>query len=1015
MPDTTTYAASNAIGGSALAAERLTVDAGNSTLPVYFHNGIPYPVSQNLNINSATANKVNNTLTLELNGTAQDPYDGSVARRINITAANVGAITKLGDTDIGALAFKNDNVGISRVGRSVSWHKGRDSALVKTTSITGYGALASIKTNSGSWDIGAYNNSSYADDLLFTYVTDTQYGGSTAASTAQIKFLENGHIVAALDGNASTADKTNHALTLELDGTAEDPFDGSASDTINIAPEAINAVRRNGDTIPGPLTLNGVMTINNDAYIDSATIGDLLVNGGTRFVGDVNAGKITASSFVGPLTGNATSADKVNHSLAIEFNGTNKATFDGSGSSNQTVNITPNAIAAAPKVNGVYYGTCDTAQATQAKVVTLVNGTGFELVNGAMVAVKFTNASANATMTLQVGSTTAKNLYQYGTTTMSSSSHQNGWPAGALVLFVYDATANNNAGGWYRTFWDNYSYAVNSVYVMTAAGTAAKVSSNSSGYVLRPGNIFEVTMSTTNTAASALTLNILNTGAKPIWINGHPSSTTNYTLPAGKYIVYYDGDRYLFTTKGKIPGQDYIHDIYVGSTTGGTAGQYSYFRFAAFTATTGTNPVAGSVTYRATYRYKGINPYYLGAHYIFQSQVTVSTNSSGTTSFSALNNWLGAQPYYNYIYSAPSGSDPGLFFGSYDTSHYTAEIELISVEKVISASELEPQNVAVITDEAQGYTIDFLLLNDVRTSTSYSGSITTFSSYSQSYYSNYAYNVYQYHAGANTTTKYFLSGAGQSASTTTYGSLYSSQYYNSNIYFLNQELYAPLHVDKFYGTADVSYGATLPSSPTTGQLFFQVGGSEGSSITLSNSKTSGNAYVTGYDGSDNSKLYYKTGVYIDCANSVLRGAAWNDYAEFRKDNGDEKYTQVPGRCVKENGDGSLSLTTKRLERGCEIISDTFGMAIGQDADHNVPIAVSGRVLAYTFEERDIYTTYIGYPVCSGPNGTVSIMTEEEEEKYPSRIIGTVSEVPTYETWGNNNQVKVDGRVWIRIR
>lgn len=1069
--------------------------------------------------NAATATKVNNALTLEFNGTAQDPYDGSVARRFNITAAKVGAITKLGDTDIGALVFKNDNVGISRVGRSVSWHKGRDSALVKTTSITGYGALASIKTNSGSWDIGAYNNSSYADDLLFTYVTDTQYNGSSAASTAQIKFLENGHIVAALDGNASsaskvnnklkyslrgtevwqydgsaakefdltpndmgifdtllgstvqgesvfnnvvylndetyadsmtienaivtgalrvvgdlngsvinattfngalngnatTANKVNHALNLEFDGDALDPFDGSAVRTFNITPEAINAVRRNGDTIPGPLTLNGVMTINNDAYIDSATIGDLLVNGGTRFVGDVNAGKITASSFVGPLTGNATSADKVNHSLAIEFNGSNQTTFDGSGS-NKTVNITPAAIAAAPKVNGVYYGTCDTAATTQAKVVTLVNGTGFDLVNGAMVAVKFTNASASATMTLQVGSTAAKNLYQYGTTTMSSSQHQNGWPAGALVLFVYDATANSNAGGWFRTFWDNYSYAVNSVYVTTAAGTAAKVSSNSSGYVLRPGNIFEVTMSTTNTAASALTLNILNTGAKPIWINGHPSSATNYDLPAGKYIVYYDDDKYLFTTKGKIPGKDYIHDIYVGSTTGGTAGQYSYFRFAAFTATTGTNPVAGSVVYRATYRFKGVNPFQLGANYTFWSQVTVSTNSSGTTSFSAINNWIGTQPYYNYIYSAPTGDNPGLFFGSYGTNHYTAEIELVSVEKVISTSELEPLNVAVITDEAQGYTIDFLLLNDVRTSTSHSGSITTFQSYSQSYYSNFAYNVYQYHAGANTTVKYFLSGAGQSATVNTYSSLFSSQYYNENIYFLNQELYAPLHVAKFYGTADVSYGATLPASPTTGQLFFQVGGSGGgSAITLSSSKTSGNAYVTGYDGSDNSKLYYKTGVYIDCANSVLRGAAWNDYAEFRKDNGGEKYTQKPGRCVKENGDGSLSLTTKRLERGCEIISDTFGMAIGQDADHNVPIAVSGRVLAYTFEERDIYTAYIGYPVCSGPNGTVSIMTEEEEEKYPSRIIGTVSEVPTYETWGNNNQVKVDGRVWIRIR
>jgi len=68
----------------------------------------------------------------------------------------------------------------------------------------------------------------------------------------------------------------------------------------------------------------------------------LLVNGGTRFVGDVNAGKITASSFVGPLTGNAATADKVNHTLAIEFNGTNQCSF--TGAANATVNITPTAI-----------------------------------------------------------------------------------------------------------------------------------------------------------------------------------------------------------------------------------------------------------------------------------------------------------------------------------------------------------------------------------------------------------------------------------------------------------------------------------------------------------------------------------------------------------------------------------------------------------------------------------------------------------------------------------------------
>ena len=139
----------------------------------------------------------------------------------------------------------------------------------------------------------------------------------------------------------------------------------------------------------------------------------------------------------------------------------------------------------------------------------------------------------------------------------------------------------------------------------------------------------------------------------------------------------------------------------------------------------------------------------------------------------------------------------------------------------------------------------------------------------------------------------------------------------------------------------------------------------------------------------------------------LYGAVWNDYAEYRNSN-----IIDPGRVVIENGDGTLSLSTERLQRGAEIISDTFGFAIGETDECKTPIAVSGRVLAYY--SGDIKEFKPGYPVCSGPNGTVSIMTEEEEEKYPSRIIGTVSEIPTYEKWGTGN-VEVNGRIWIRIR
>ena len=137
------------------------------------------------------------------------------------------------------------------------------------------------------------------------------------------------------------------------------------------------------------------------------------------------------------------------------------------------------------------------------------------------------------------------------------------------------------------------------------------------------------------------------------------------------------------------------------------------------------------------------------------------------------------------------------------------------------------------------------------------------------------------------------------------------------------------------------------------------------------------------------------------------GAVWNDFAEFRKSSETE-----PGRVICENGDGTLSCSHKRLQPGAMVISDTYGFAIGQTKECNTPVAVAGRVLAYPYE--DWWTFEPGEPVCSGPNGTVSKMTRREVKKYPERIIGTVSELPIYETWGEHN-INVNGRIWIRIK
>lgn len=134
------------------------------------------------------------------------------------------------------------------------------------------------------------------------------------------------------------------------------------------------------------------------------------------------------------------------------------------------------------------------------------------------------------------------------------------------------------------------------------------------------------------------------------------------------------------------------------------------------------------------------------------------------------------------------------------------------------------------------------------------------------------------------------------------------------------------------------------------------------------------------------------------------GAVWNDYAEFRT-----AETTKAGLCVYDCPDGTMRLTNARLLPSCRIISDTYGFAIGENSLSKTPTAVSGRALVYTDGEVSI-----GDCLCSGENGKLSKMTREEIKEFPDRIVGIVSEIPTYKTWGEHN-VLVDGRVWVYVR
>ena len=160
-------------------------------------------------------------------------------------------------------------------------------------------------------------------------------------------------------------------------------------------------------------------------------------------------------------------------------------------------------------------------------------------------------AGTSSGATLNLGGKGAKPVYRGNSPTSAVTTH---FPALSVIHMTYiiNSSVNSGNGAWIASAYHDSTYYYESCYVSTKASTAAKVGTISN-YALQKGHL-QVLLMNANTAASALTLNVNGTGAKPIYINDVPSSSTNYTLPKAMYLVYYDGDNFQFRTDGLIPG-----------------------------------------------------------------------------------------------------------------------------------------------------------------------------------------------------------------------------------------------------------------------------------------------------------------------------------------------------------------------------------------------------------------------------------------------------------------------------
>ena len=447
------------------------------------------------------------------------------------TVANLNNGDRVITADSGTITFN---------GQSLAVDEGQELVLWKDTSTTPVTAV--WQTSEGNYK------------LKQTAKTDPTASGTTITAIDTISQNENGDITATKKTirSASTSQTGVVQLAGSIGATVSSENNKAASE--KAVRDAINALDSNATSTDGTnvqvkvttkdgkisevnITTDNTENKNNKVTSWSSTTTDTnypseklvkdSLDGKADKVSSATAGDIATLDANGNLVDGGTSIANAHVAKADQLN--TARNIDGV-SFNGTSNIH-------------HYGECSTAAATAAKEVTLADSMGFTLAKGSKVYVKFTNANAAASPTLNVNGTGAKNIYRYGSTAPSSSASES-WISGSVVPLMYDGSAWQIVG-WLNNTYSNLTLGQGYGTCSTAEATAAKVVTLSD-YNLAIGGIVAVKF-TYGLCASA-TMNINSKGAKSIFIHGAAvTATTAKEVLAGDIAYFiYDGTQYQF-------------------------------------------------------------------------------------------------------------------------------------------------------------------------------------------------------------------------------------------------------------------------------------------------------------------------------------------------------------------------------------------------------------------------------------------------------------------------------------
>ncbi|GAB6122572.1 tail fiber domain-containing protein [Dysgonomonas termitidis] len=297
LPNTTTYAGSSSIGGSAnsavkLATARTIALTGNVTGSGTFDGSGDISIATT--VNGGSASSVANNMIVKLNsgtteGTNQFTFNGSAAKTVNITPTAIGAYTSAQvDTALAAKVNTSTTVNGKALSGNITLSAGDVSAYTKTetdTALSGKQATlvsgTNIKTINSTTLLGSGNIA----------VQPTLVSGTNIKTINGVTLLGTGDITVSGGGT------TTGTLTVQGNGTTIDTFNGSVNKTINITPTNIGAATTAQLANYLPLS-GGTLTGNLSMPSYTLTTGYLSVNNTSNFTGAITcAANITGLGF----------------------------------------------------------------------------------------------------------------------------------------------------------------------------------------------------------------------------------------------------------------------------------------------------------------------------------------------------------------------------------------------------------------------------------------------------------------------------------------------------------------------------------------------------------------------------------------------------------------------------------------------------------------------------------------------------------------------------------------------